>query len=212
MRASQQIFGALLLVGATYFAMKRIADAKNETAVGGPVFALDERHPAELEAFRILTRRVEAMGQPALAGRLERLHERGEMWVGASMGPQRWAVFVDSLALVRRIYIRRAALLDPVAHLFSTPRPDIPEGFQRTFAWISLAGALRHEVAHRDGVEEEAPAYDLEIAWYEQVRSSPFVANLADGERRAWDWALESAIRSAQKARETATRGAAASP
>jgi hypothetical protein len=110
-------------------------------------------------------------------------------------------VFVDSLGLVRRVYVRRAALLNPLAHLYGVPRRDIPISYQRAHAWISLAGALRHELAHRDGATEEGPAYDAEIEWYETLRRSPFLASLQGEERAAWEWGIESAILSAQKAR-----------
>ena len=108
---------------------------------------------------------------------------------------------MESLRLVRRIYVRQEALLHPVAHLYRVPRPEIPPGHKRAHAWISLAGALRHELAHLDGDTEEGPAYAAEIAWYEQLRRSPFLASLEGDERAAWEWGIESAILSAQKAR-----------
>jgi hypothetical protein len=111
-------------------------------------------------------------------------------------------VFVESLSLVRRVYLRREALVDPVAHLYRTPRPDIPRRYQEAHAWISLAGALKHELAHYDGLRAESRAYDVELAWYEARR--PFLDRLPEGERRAWQWGLESAVLSARKARETA--------
>jgi hypothetical protein len=103
--------------------------------------------------------------------------------------------------------VRRAALLDPLAHLYAVPRPDIPIPYQRAHAWISLAGALRHELAHYDGAVEEGPAYEAEIEWYEALKQSPFVASLQGHERAAWDWGIESAILSARRARATALGG-----
>jgi len=100
--------------------------------------------------------------------------------------------------------VRRVALVDPVAHLYFVSRPDIPLAFQRAHAWISLAGALRHELAHRDGAVEEAAAYQAEIEWYENLRRSPFLASLQGEERAAWEWGIESAILSARKARQIA--------
>jgi hypothetical protein len=189
---------------ATYFGFHRIAEAKNETTVGGGVFRLEDRRHQEMAAFEALRAMLVRMGEGALAERLERLRQRGEIWVAPRLGPDRWAVFVESLRLVRRIYVRREALLDPVAHLYLVPRPDIPASYQRAHAWISLAGALRHELAHRDGLIEEAPAYQAEIDWYEQLRLSPFVASLQGDERLAWEWGIESAVLSAQKARDMA--------
>jgi hypothetical protein len=202
MRLRDQLIGAVLLTAATYFGLYRIAEAKNETTVGGGVFRLDDHRQDETTAFRIVLAQITKMGDPALADRLERLRRDGEIWVAPRMGPERWAAFVDTLKLVRRIYVRRAALLDPVAHLYAVPRPEIPVGYQRAHAWISLAGAMRHELAHRDGATEEGPAYDAEVAWYEQLRSSPFLPSLPDEERAAWEWGIDSAILSARKARQ----------
>ena len=204
MRLRDQLIGAVLLIVATWFGLHRIAEAKNETTVGGAVFRLEETRPEEMEAFRVVLAEITKMGDGPLAERLERLRRDGEIWVAPKMGPERWAVFVDTLKLVRRIYVRRAALLDPMAHLYGVPRPDIPLSYQRAHAWISLAGALRHELAHRDGATEEPPAYQAEIEWYENLRRSPFLASLQGPDRLAWEWGIESAILSARKAREKA--------
>jgi len=203
-RARDQLIGAVLLVGATGLGLYRIAEAKNETTAGGAVFRLDESRPLEMAAFGVVRAEITQMGDPALAERLEQLRRDGEIWVAPKLGPGHWAVFVESLRLVRRIYVRQQALLDPVAHLYRVPRPDIPPRHQQAHAWINLAGALRHELAHRDGATEEAPAYDAEIAWYEQLRRSPFLASLQGEEREAWEWGIDSAILSAQKARDIA--------
>jgi len=200
MRARDQLIGAVLLVAVTGFGLYRIAQAKNETTVGGDAFRLDESWPAEMAAFQGVRARIVEMGDPALAERLEALRRDGEIWVAPKLGAGRWAAFVDTLHLVRRIYVRRVALIDPLAHLYGRPRPDIPLTYQRAHAWITLAGALRHELAHRDGAIDEGPAYDAEIAWYEQLRQSPFLASLEGEERAAWEWGIDSAILSARKA------------
>ena len=203
MRARDQIVAAALLLGATALGLRRIAEAKNETAVGGGVFVLDRRHPEELLAFQQLRTEIGRLGDRALSDRLGELLEDGQIWVAPSLGPERWAVFVDSLSMVRRIYVRRLALVDPRAHLFPGPPPDIPPAHQKAFATLSLAGALRHELAHRDGLRDEAPAYARELEWYEARRGSPFLDSLAGEERRAWEWAFDSARLSARKAAET---------
>ena len=190
---------------ATYFALVRIAEAKSETAVGGEVAPLDTHRRAEFAAFEELRARIVRLGDPALAQRLERLRADGEIWVAPRLGPERWAVFVDSLSLVKRIYLRREALLDPVAHLYRTPRPDIPRPHQEAHAWIGLAGALRHELAHRDGIHDEGGAYDAELAWYDTLRQAPLLEGAGAEERRAWEWGLESAVLSARKARAAAS-------
>lgn len=204
MRLRDQLIGAVALIVATYFGLHRIAEAKNETSVGGSVFRLDASWPQEMAAFQLVRAEVARMGDPALADRLERLRQDGEIWVAPRLGPERWAVFVETLGLVQRIYVRRVALVDPLAHLYGRPRLDAPLAYQRAHAWISLAGALRHELAHRDGVIEEGPAYDVEIEWYEKLRDSAFLASLEGEERAAWEWGIESAILSARKARAIA--------
>ena len=191
-------------MAATGLGLYRIAQAKNETAVGGGVFRLDEARRPERAAFEVVTAQIAKMGDPGLAERLERLREDGEIWVAPKMGPDRWAVYVESLRVVRRIYVRRTALVDPVAHLYGAPRPGIPITYQRAHAWVGLAGALRHELAHRDGAVEEEPAYAAEIEWYERLKASPFLAALQGDERAAWEWGIESAILSARKARALA--------
>lgn len=180
--------------------------------MGGGVIALDAHHVAEREAFEGLRPRLAVLDDPGLADRLERLREKGDLWVAPRLGPERWAVFVEALSLVRRIYLRREALIDPVAHLYRTPRPDIPRSYQEAHAWIGLLGALRHELAHYDGMSREDQAYDVELAWYEARRGSPMIKGLAEEERRAWEWGLESAILSARKAREAAGAGLSAPP
>ena len=204
MRARDQVAVAALLAVATYFALVHIAEGKSEAAVGGGAFRPDEHHREEAEAFERLRAELLRMGDPGLADRLDRLRAKGEVWIAPRLGPERWAVFVTALGLTRRIYVRREALVDPVAHLYRAPRPDIPPEYQSAHAWIGLAGALRHEIAHRDGVREEAPAYDAEIEWYEARRRSGFLDSLSPEERRAWEWGIESAILSARKARERA--------
>jgi len=211
LRIRDQLIVAAALGVATYFALLRIAEAKCDTAVGGEVAPVDAQRREELDAFQALRTRIVLMGEAALADRLERLREAREIWVAPHLGPERWAVFVEALSLVKRIYLRREALLDPVAHLYRTPRPDIPRAYQEAHAWIGLAGALRHELAHRDGLREEAPAYDAELAWYETVRHSPRLDAMSDEQRRAWEWGLESAVLSARKARATVS-GASGAP
>ena len=212
MRLQHQLLVGVLLAAATYFALLRIAEAKNEAAVGGRAFPVAPPHSAEIESFAVLRGRLEQMGQGDLAGRLEALRARDQLWAAPALGPERWAVFVESLSLVRRIYVRQAALRDPVSHLYPRPPEGIPPAYQAAFASLSLAGALRHELAHHDGVHEEARAYAIEIAWYEAVRGSGFLDRLQRDERRAWEWAIESALLSVNKAREKAGAGASATP
>jgi hypothetical protein len=201
-----QVLAAVLLAAATYGVLLRIAEAKVEASVGGGAFPLDEKHLAELAAFERLRTSLAEIGEQAFADRLESLRKDGAIWIAPGLGPDRWAVFTESLRLVRRIYVRRLALLDPRAHLYPVAPPDIPDPNQRAFAFISLAGALRHELAHYDGMLREADAYAVEIAWYEGVRVKRWFTSLTGENRRVFDWALESAILTARSASEKAER------
>lgn len=205
MTARAQILAAVLVAAATYGVLLRIAEAKVETAVGGGAFPLDDTRPDELAAFRRLRTSLAEIGEQAMADRLERLRQDGKIWIAPSLGPGRWAVFVESLRLVRRIYVRRLALMDPRAHHYPVTQAGIPDANQRTFAWISLAGALRHELAHHDGMIEEADAYAAEIAWYEGLRASPWFASLEGETRAVFEWALDSAVLTARSARAKET-------
>lgn len=209
MRARDQLIGALTLAAATYFGVLRIAEAKCDAAVGARGLPLDESRPDDLAAFRRLHQQLALMGQTEFAGRLESLRRAGELWVAPGLGPDRWAAYVEALGLVRRIYIRRVALLNPRTHLYPLGAPAVPLENQTAFAWLSLGGAMRHELAHRDGEIEEARAYETELRWYEEIRQSAFMADLQDDERAVWDWGLESAVASARKAARLA--GAAVS-
>jgi hypothetical protein len=209
MRVRDQLIGALALAAVTYFALLRIAEAKCDAAVGSQGLPLDAIHPVELAAFRRLESQLERIGETSLAARLEELRLKEAIWVAPTLGPGRWAAYVESLGLVRRIYFRRLALLDPVAHLYPGGVLDVPAAFQNTFAWLSLAGAMRHELAHYDGALPESEAYRIELAWYEEIRRSAFVATREGRERDVWKWAIDSAIASAQVA---ATKAGAATP
>lgn len=204
MRLLGQLLAVLLLCGTTYFCVLRVAEAKNEAAAGPGVFRLAEGHREEREAFERLRRQLEILGQAALSDRLEQLRAQGAIWVAPSLGPERWAVFVESLQLVRRIYIRRLALVDPRVHLYEQGPAEVAPAYQEAFAWLSLGGALRHELAHYDELTDEGAAYAQELAWYEELRGSGFLASLQGGAREAWLWALDSAVLSARKAAEAA--------
>jgi hypothetical protein len=200
----RQIAAAVLIALATYGVLLRIAEAKVESSVGRGGSRLDERRASELAAFQRERTSLADIGQRDFADRLEAIRVRGGIWVAPSLGADRWAVFAQSLRLVRRIYIRPLALLDPRAHLYPAPPADVPEAHQRAFAWIGLSGALRHELAHYDGTLEESKAYEVEIAWYEAVRASPWFAGLTRDKQRVFTWALDSAVLTAQRAARNA--------
>lgn len=200
MRARDQLIGAVALAIATYYGVVKIAEAKCDAAVGSRGVLLDEKQPEDLAALMRLEARLDAMGQGSLVERLEDLRRKRQLWVGPGMGPERWAAYVEALGLVRRIYVRRVALRSPLTHLYPSGNANVPEDYQDAFAWLSLAGAMRHELAHLDGAHAEAEAYGQEIAWYAEIQRSAFLSGLEGKERAAWDWAIESAFMSARKA------------
>jgi hypothetical protein len=200
MRARDQLIGAVALAAATYFGVLRIAEAKCDAAVGSRGERIGAHRPAALAALMRLEAQLQAMGQTELVNRIEQVRARGELWVAPAMGRERWAAFVEVLGLVRRIYVRGPALSNPLEHLYPEGAPKVPVAFQTAFAWLSLAGAMRHELAHYDGAIAETEAYTVELAWYDEVRASTFVTGLAGEQREAWNWALESAILSARQA------------
>jgi hypothetical protein len=203
-RAREQLIGAAILMAATYYGVLQIAEAKCDAAVGSRALSLDDKHPEDLAAFRRLQAQLATLGQGALAERLEQLRRKGDLWVAPGMGPERWAAYVDSLGLVHRIYVRRVALLNPLAHLYPHGAEDVPARYQLAFAWLSLGGAMRHELAHYEGATAEADAYREERAWYEQVGKSEFFAGLTGEERAVWLWGLESAISGEEEAAQKA--------
>jgi hypothetical protein len=199
-RAREQLIGAAILLAATYYGVLQIAEAKCDAAVGSQALSLDDKHPEDLAAFRRLQAQLAVLGQGALAGRLEQLRRKGDLRVAPGMGPERWAAYVESLGLVHRIYVRRVALLNPLAHLYPHGAEAVRGRYQLAFAWLSLGGAMRHELAHYEGATAEAEAYREERAWYKQVGESEFFAGLEGEERAAWVWGLESAISSEEMA------------
>lgn len=200
----QLLLGALLLL-VTGVGIYRIAEARNEAAVGGRVVRIEPSRPDAMAAFARTLDAIEGLGRPELAERLREVQGKGGLWIAPRLGAQQWALYVDTFGLVRRIYVRDVALRSPVAHLFPTPTPAISAEKRQAFADAALAGALFHELQHWDGVDDEAQAYDREIAWLEALRAS-LPSQLTDAERAALEWGIESATLSARKARALATR------
>ncbi len=154
----QLLLGALLLVS-TGVGILRIAEARNEAAVGGGgVRPLDVARTQERVGFGRILAELERLGQGAFRDRLLALQGRGALWLAPGMPPHHWALYVDSFGLVRRIYVREQALVSPEAHLFPDGAAGIPWAKQRAFASISLAGALYHELLHYDGIDAESEA------------------------------------------------------
>jgi hypothetical protein len=202
-RALLRIGLGVVIVASTYFAIVRVAEEKVAALAGGGAYALNRQSPAEWDAFEALLDQLRVWEEPGLAAALGRLQERGALWVAPRLTGQRSAISVQSLGLVSRVFVRRDELLNP-----GLPFPDleVPEPAQRTFTTIRLAGTLLHELQHHEGLEDEGETYDREIAWYRHLREG--MLERLEGEDRHWfEWAVDSAIQSAEAAREKAAVG-----
>jgi hypothetical protein len=156
-----RILGKLAVVVAvlasTYYAILRVAGHKADALAGGGTFRLDRSHPEDEEAFAALLGQLRSWGQADLADSLRSLQEEGRLFVAPRLAGERSAIYVDSLGLARRIYVRPDEL---VARKLPFPDLDAPEDAQRTFTRIRLAGTLFHELQHYGGLEDEAATYD----------------------------------------------------
>jgi hypothetical protein len=196
---------AVAVVVSTWYAIETIAEQKADALAGGDTFPLDHRHREERRRFGELLNQLERWGEAALGTSLARLRREGHLWVAPRLSGERAAIFVDSLGLVRRIYVRRDSHVPPGLPF---PDLDVPEEAQRSYQMIRLAGTLYHELQHFEGLEDEGATYDREVAWYRELRERR-LAQLQGEARRFFEWAVDSALKSAESARE---RAMAASP
>jgi hypothetical protein len=192
---------AVLIVAATYFAILRIAEHKADALAGGGTFRLDPAHPAQMRAFDELVDDLRLWKQTELADSLGALRGDGQIWVAPDLGGNRSAIYVDALGLAKRIYVRDDGL---VGRELPFPGQNLPDAAQRLFVRIRLAGTLFHELQHRNGLEDEATTFDREVAWYQGLRQD-VLPGLAGEDARFFEWAIDSAIKSALAAREAAT-------
>jgi hypothetical protein len=191
---------AAAIIASAYFAIVRIAEEKAGALAGGGTFPLDRRSPEEWDAFTALLGDLREWGQEDLAAALVRLQEKGDLWVAPDLAGERSAICVHSLGLVSRVYVRRKDLL---ARELPFPDLDIPDTAQRIFTKIRLAGTLFHELQHYEGLEDEGKTYAREIEWYRELRRT-MLDRLEGEERRLFEWAVDSAIQSAEAARDKA--------
>jgi hypothetical protein len=199
-RAVLKLAVATAIVASTYYAIVTIAEYKADALAGGGTFLLDARHAAESHALDALSAQLGDWGEDELAASLARLRGSGHLWVAPRLAGGRSAIYVDALGLVSRIYVRRDEL---VARSLPFPDLDIPDRARRTFAAIRLAGTLLHELQHYHGAEDEGVAYEREMAWYRGLGER--AAERLEGEERRWfEWAVESALESADAARAKA--------
>jgi hypothetical protein len=198
---------AVALVVSTFCAVETIAEHKADTLAGGDTFPLDDRHREEMDRFDRLLDRLGEWEERDLATSLARLRREGHLWIAPSLAGDRAAIYVDSLGLVRRIYVRRDSL---VPRGLPFPDLDLPEEAQRTYQTIRLAGTLYHELQHYDGLEDEGATYDREMAWYRGL-GERVLSRLQGEAHRQFEWAVESAFMSAEAAREKAKAETAAS-
>jgi hypothetical protein len=195
---------AVAIVVSTYYAILGIAEYKADALAGGGAFVLDGRHAAQSEELDALCRQLRAWGEHDLAASLARLRDSGHLRVAPRLARGRSAIYVNSLGLVSRIYLREDELMAP-----SLPFPHlaVPEEARLAFTRICLAGTLYHELQHYQGVEDERVAYEREMVWYGELGERAAAA-LSGDERRSFEWAVASALQSAAAARRKALRAA----
>jgi hypothetical protein len=201
----KQILAGLLIVVVASLAIRAVAARKNEELAGPAAYRLVQG--PEREALETLLAELDELEQARLATRLRELDASGRLWVAPFMPAGRQAVYVNSLGLVERIYVARGALM-----LRELPFPDsgLPEDGRRLYALIRLGGTLYHELQHLDGVLDESEAYGREAAWYAAIARAGPVRRLGGAEKRRYDWAIESAILSVEKAAAAAAAAEAA--
>jgi hypothetical protein len=190
---------AIAIVAATAAAIRAIAVRKSEQLAGPGAYRL--AGGPEREAFDALLAELARLEQVELARRLRALDEGGALWVSPFLPGQRLAIYVSTLGLIERIYVDRGALL--LAEL-PFPDSDLPEEWRRLYALLRLGGTLCHELEHLDGVLEEELAYRREAAWYRTVAEASRELQLEAETKRGYEWAVESAILSVEKAAERA--------
>jgi hypothetical protein len=206
-RALLKLAVAAAIVVSAWYAIEGIAEHKSDTLAGGSTFPLDETRAEEMDSFGALLERLGRWEERDLATSLGRLRRQGRLWIAPDLSGDRAAIFVDTLGLVRRIYVRRDSL---VPRGLPFPDLDVPEEAQRTYQMVRLAGTLYHELQHFEGLEDEDATYDREVAWYRALKERR-LPRLQGEARRQLEWALASALMSAEAAREKATTGQAAS-
>lgn len=197
MKALQQFGLALAIVAVTYYAIVRVAEEKAGALAGGDTAPLADQTRAERDAFEALLTQLRIWDQAALALALSQLRDDGNLWVAPHLSGDRSAIFVSSLGLVSRVYVRREELVAPELPF---PGAGIPEPARRTFATIRLAGTLYHELQHHEGLEDEGATYDREIGWYRGLGATT-LEGLQGEEKRQFEWAIDSAVQSADAAR-----------
>jgi len=192
-----------IMLATSAWAMVNITVAKNETAVGGTVYRLDPGRAAAFKGWEHVVAHLREIGETELLAQLEERRAQEQVWIAPRMPPGIRAAWVATLGLVKRIYVAERELVSTPEALY--PQLDVPPAHRETFAWMSLAGTLVHELAHARGVEAETGAYAIELQWLHTLRNLPRLQALPPEQRRAYDWAIETAIGNAERARVRAT-------
>jgi hypothetical protein len=199
MRPALGAFAVIAILGVTFVGMKEIAKARNEVEAGGSVRVLEPTSGPAFAAWEHLMRHLDEVDARELRAHLEALRAERRIWLAPRLHPQQRALFVSTLGLVARVYVAERELTWAPQALY--PNLHVPPDHLETFAWVSLAGTLLHEMAHARGVLTESNAYALEIEWLQTLaRRPPPTPERA----RAWEWATRTAIGNAQRARQMA--------
>lgn len=201
MRQALSIAVALAIGLGGLLVARAISIDKNEHLAGDGVYRLEDARTAELEGFGRILEELRRMNQEQLAGRLAALRADGTIWVAPRLRAGRWAIYISTLHLVRRIYIERGALVEPEVHFFQGKGDlGLSDDQRQAFALLTLCGTLVHELAHYDGIHAEAGAYHEEVQWYRRLKETRWYKELDPTELGLHDWAIDNCVKSAQAA------------
>lgn len=195
-----RFFIAILIIILTCTVVWAIAAVKNNNAVGGGAYRL-QFHMAEYNPAKKMIGDIGRMGRPTESEKIMRLILDGKLWIAPNL-KDRQGMYVSTLSLVHRVYLDKGALENPAGFLDRLRFLDMPAEYKNAFGYIMLAGTVFHEFMHYSGHIDEAYAYDQEIRFYEGIQQSTFYNQLSNRDKEYYNWALESALKSVQKARE----------
>ncbi len=195
-----RLFIALIVLIATICIVYAIAVTKNQNMAGGDVYKL-VYGIQEYEKIDTLLKKMSKMGAEEYSSKITDLLKEGKVWIALNLHDKQ-GVYINSLNIIKRIYIDKNALMNSVAFFEKLRSIDIAIEYLEAFAELTLVGTILHEYIHYSGIPDENYVYQREIDFYQKLKDSEFYNNLNYEQKEYYNWAIESAIKSAIKARE----------